>query len=216
MREIWKPIKNASYYEVSNLGRVRSYAQSAKRAKPKLMKLGTNGGGYRTVMLSVTGKPSLKYVHRLVLEAFVGPGNGQYPKHIDFDRSNNNLNNLCWISSVESIRYCWQRKIQKRPLVSKSRLQESQVLEIISDFKKGMSRDDIAIKFDRSLSVIRKILRGQLWPHLQREIIKTKMGVHGKYYGPSSVEAGLSGRVQISKEEESKEEAKEKKRGVSW
>jgi hypothetical protein len=54
--------------------------------------------GYRNVSLRREGKSYNRYVHRLVLEAFVGPcPKGMQSRHFpDKDTSNNALTNLQW------------------------------------------------------------------------------------------------------------------------
>ena len=47
-------------------------------------------------------------VHRLVLEAFVGPGDGMVCSHLDGNTSNNKLNNLKWCTQTEN---CQHRRI---------------------------------------------------------------------------------------------------------
>ena len=79
MREEWRTIKDWPGYEVSNLGRVRSYKkkyggcnwrieEEPQRAlKPSL------SSGYRAVSLSKDGREARLRIALLVLEAFVGP-----------------------------------------------------------------------------------------------------------------------------------------------
>lgn len=89
--EIWKYIDGyIGYYEVSNLGRVRT--------KRRLLKLKTGHHGYKYVELWKFGKVKRAKVHRLVLIAFIGPPKGdQICRHFpDPNPANNKLNNLQW------------------------------------------------------------------------------------------------------------------------
>lgn len=96
-------------YEVSNLGRVRSLRRRGKshgvgydrpRPEPLVMRLDTTPDGYRTVHLA--GSPRRR-VHRLVLEAFVGPcPAGHEGSHLNGDRADNRLANLRWLIHVEN------------------------------------------------------------------------------------------------------------------
>lgn len=60
-------------------------------------------GGYHAVHLRAGGKVFRRLVHRLVLEAFVGPRpEGAQACHGDGDRTNNRLTNLRWGTPAEN------------------------------------------------------------------------------------------------------------------
>ena len=93
--EVWKSIKGYDdIYEVSNMGRVRSYMKKDGWAgykvtdTPHLMSTIPNGNGYMYVTLSKGCKRENKYIHRLVAEAFIGDiPQGYVINHIDYDKS---------------------------------------------------------------------------------------------------------------------------------
>ena len=96
MREIWKPIPGHPGYEVSNLGKVRSYCAKGRGKRlldvPHILKPAISKNGYHGVGL---GEGQFKRVHYLVLLAFVGPRpEGLNALHNDDDKSNNRLDNL--------------------------------------------------------------------------------------------------------------------------
>lgn len=112
--EIWKPIKGyEDYYEVSNLGRVRSKDRIIYRTKKGfqhkpgiIMNPTGNGNGYLIVPLNRHGKRKNHYVHRLVAEAFIdNPKCKPQVNHLDHNRKNNNAENLEWVTCTENIRY---------------------------------------------------------------------------------------------------------------
>jgi|DEB0MinimDraft_6_1074348.scaffolds.fasta_scaffold03372_3 hypothetical protein len=95
----WKPIPTYNNYEVSNLGQVRN------KITGKLLSQATKKGNhpYQRVHLCQDGKAKYLLVHRLVLEAFVGPcPNGQQCLHLDSNPRNNRLDNLKWGTPVEN------------------------------------------------------------------------------------------------------------------
>lgn len=103
MNELWKVIPGfEGLYEVSSLGRVRSCARTVFGLKKQTvdardLKQSDNGRGYSKVCLWRDGHESSRYVHRLVLLAFVGePPPHCEACHNDGIRSNNNLSNLRW------------------------------------------------------------------------------------------------------------------------
>lgn len=110
MDEIWKGIPGfTGSYEVSNCGRVRSLSRQVqckdgafRTFHGRILKPWRSVGGYNQVYLPGR-KPKL--VHRLVLEAFVGPApEGTECRHLDGDKENNRLDNLQWSTHVENER----------------------------------------------------------------------------------------------------------------
>ena len=110
--EQWKSVIGYElYYEVSDLGNVRSLdrktitgAWGSYNKKGKLLTTQNRPNGYKIITLMV-GKGSKKcaLVHRLVAESFIGPSLGLVVDHIDGDRSNNKLSNLEYVTMRENI-----------------------------------------------------------------------------------------------------------------
>lgn len=99
MEEIWKDIKGyEGLYQVSNFGRVKSLI-----SKGKILFMSTRSG-YFIVNLCKKCKRVSKQVHRLVADAFINnPLNKNIVNHIDFDRKNNNVENLEWCTQKENV-----------------------------------------------------------------------------------------------------------------
>lgn len=102
-KEIWKPIKDfEGYYEVSNIGRVRSLNYK-RTGKEKILKNTESNDGYLIVGLTKNGKRKQFKVHRLVAEAFIpNPENKPCIDHINTVRSDNRVENLRWVSYKEN------------------------------------------------------------------------------------------------------------------
>lgn len=97
--ELWKPVVGFDPFEVSDQGRVRSVDG---RIKPLRL---SRTGGYVVVTLKTDGRTVDRRVHRLVLEAFVGPApDGTFGCHTDGDPTNNRLSNLRWDTQANNLR----------------------------------------------------------------------------------------------------------------
>lgn len=102
MAERWLPIKGYDgIYEVSDLGRVRSYRVRGKRhkflAEPRILMPKRLRNGRRAAGLRFGECRTFHLIYRLVLEAFVGPcPEGMEACHWDGKRDNDRLSNLRW------------------------------------------------------------------------------------------------------------------------
>ena len=101
--ERWKAIKCLPGYSVSDKGRVR------KDSTGQIMVLSKNGG-YCRITIS-------KHVHRLVAESFLDKPNDEkcWVDHIDGNRSNNNVDNLRWVTPSENaMAYGYKSRIKNK------------------------------------------------------------------------------------------------------
>jgi len=112
--EKWVDISGfEGFYQVSNLGRVRScdrYLRAAHGGKQikkgQLIVPAIRPNGYLAVGLNRNGIHKSAYVHRLVAFAFIANPNGYNEiNHKDEDKSNNRADNLEWCSHYYNINY---------------------------------------------------------------------------------------------------------------
>ena len=128
--EIWKPVVGyEDFYEVSNLGRVRSFDRYVKLGgrynsdtlilkKGKILSERDNGHGYKAVHLTVKRITKDKYVHRLVAQAFLdNPDNLPEVNHKDENPANNCLDNLEWCTSQYNDLYGNHTKSISKPVI---------------------------------------------------------------------------------------------------
>lgn len=96
--ETWKDIPGyEGYYQVSDLGNVRSVDRTINKPLKKMPK----AKGYLCVNLYKNTQMNQYLVHRLVLLAFVG-SSPLICNHIDGDKTNNHLSNLEYVTYQEN------------------------------------------------------------------------------------------------------------------
>ena len=108
MKEIWKDIQEyEGLYQVSNLGRIKSFPRPGTRTKKiRILKQTIGKHGYYCVVLYKNGKPKTKIVHRIVAETFINNKNNyNIVNHKDENSLNNNVSNLEWCSQKYNINY---------------------------------------------------------------------------------------------------------------
>lgn len=104
MNEEWRPVVGfEGLYSVSSAGRVRSDARKINGRWGEMwvggimLKPRGDRRGYARVVLHRDGRPHDAPVHRLMLEAFVGPRpDGMVACHADDDPTHNSIANLRW------------------------------------------------------------------------------------------------------------------------
>lgn len=128
-----------------------------------------NRQGYKTVVMIRDGKRYYRFVHRLMLEAFVGPCPPgmqacHFPSRDTFD---NHISNLRWGTALEnsSDKAIHGTKMQgsKSPL---AKLCEFDIPHIINLVDAGATREEIAGDFGVSRRTIGGIINGESWKHV--------------------------------------------------
>lgn len=122
MTEDWKLIDGLKYHEVSNKGKIRNTFSNRE------LKGSDNGKGYRKVQIKENGElyPET-YIHRIVAKAFVdNPHNKPCVNHLDNDPTNNNADNLEWVTKWENTNWMIVQGRFRRTEQWLSRLHKSQ------------------------------------------------------------------------------------------
>ena len=121
-QEVWKSVVGfEGYYEVSNLGRVRSMERTIvcsdgkiRKHKGVVLSMIKHNSGYMEVKLFKDGVGTGFLIHRLVAFAFIpNPDNKPELDHINTIRTDNRVENLRWVTRKEN---CGNNITHKRVL----------------------------------------------------------------------------------------------------
>jgi len=177
--EYWQLIPSNRDYGVSNKGRVMRVKTGKNTTPGKILKRQVKRTGYIQVGLYKNKKTKWRTVHSLVLEAFVGPPNGSVCNHKDFDKSNNNLSNLEYVTREENERHALenerhalenghkQNSLETRKQLSSDspsrKITEIDALQIRDFAKKGMYQREIGELYGLSQTHVGRIISGKRW-----------------------------------------------------
>jgi len=176
--EIWKDIINyIGLYMVSNWGRVkvlpRYHYKRESILNPKIGK-----SGYLSVCLSKNKKTKMFYVHRLVLEAFVGPCPlGMESRHLDNNQNNNKLENLKYDTHKnnlkDKIKYGTHLYGSKCPWAKLNDWQLRIIIRLLED--EYLSHREIAEIFNVTRGNISSISANKSWKHVSDKYYKNSV-----------------------------------------
>lgn len=152
----WKIYPNDDRYEVSDQGHVRMIGRTVR--KPS-----TTPSGYQVIVFShKNSKHTGQYVHRMVMETFIGKcPDGMEVSHLNGKNTDNRLENLCYESRKDNC----ARKIHHETDYNGSRnpaakLTELHVREIRASDKTEVFLSDI---YNVSRATIGRARRGDSW-----------------------------------------------------
>lgn len=167
--EQWKPIVGyEEYYAISDHGRVMRIKASTGTRVGKIVKPVKNRRGYLTVALSVKQQRVRHYIHKFVMNAFVGiRPDGYEVNHKDGNKQNNALGNLEYVTSSDNKRHAFATglKIPTRgSLAGRAKLTWEQVREMRALFATGRyTKVELSAQFGVHEATIGKIVNGQRW-----------------------------------------------------
>lgn len=168
MREIWKSIPGHVGYEVSNLGRFRSYRNNGGKLvqEPRYLKTFNSHNGYKRVAVRTEAQNQrIWFAHRLVMLAFVGPSKLEV-NHKNAIKHDNRLINLEYLSRSDNEKHSYRMGLKSRRGENSyvSKLTEAQAFKI--KYHEHGKQKDIAKKYGVSNGQICHIKSGHSWGHI--------------------------------------------------
>ena len=142
MKEEWRSIAGyEGIYEVSSMGKVRSLDRvdiSGRKRNGMILqtvKVGHAPNKYLAVSLSKDGVARKVRIQRLVANAFLpNPENKPEVNHLNEDKMDNRVENLCWATSKENMNYGTRTKrAAKSAKATAERKRAKPVLQIGGD-----------------------------------------------------------------------------------
>jgi hypothetical protein len=170
--EIWKEIDFGSdidhpRYEISNYGRIKSYAIDHEKG---VVIKGSVVQGYNTINIRLPNKKLInRYVHKLVAQAFILKDSKEhnFVIHLDYDKSNNYVYNLKWVSKLELYEHNNNNPAVKRKRTTGYKLTETKVKVIKRLLKANKTRLSlIAKRFNITHTQLNRIRSGENWGHV--------------------------------------------------
>lgn len=134
-KEIWKPIAECNgEYHVSNHGRVKSL----KFGKERILKPSFCKRGYLQVGIVWQNKQKTTKIHKLVAKAFIqNPQNKLEINHKNGIKTDNNVENLEWVTRSENIQHAWDTGLfenKRQSLIKATRIHKSKpVIDLYTD-----------------------------------------------------------------------------------
>jgi hypothetical protein len=194
MNEEWRSFREGTY-EVSNLGNIRRAVPGISTYVGRPLLPAHSPTGYAHAAFTIGGKPVRVYVHRMVLEAFVGPcPSGHVVNHLNGDKLDNRLENLEYCTQRDNVRHALARPRRRGPSKPKaplkgrpkgdehwsrrnpekvargerghSKLTEEQVRTIKIALGQGEAQSALARRFGISVAQMSRIAQGKRWAHV--------------------------------------------------
>jgi hypothetical protein len=169
--ELWKRVDGTSEtYYISNMGRLLStnWKGSGRQA---IMKPAKDAHGYYRTMLKYGDRFKTIKVHRIVAQHWI-PNTEQKPmvNHINFDRADNRVANLEWVTNEENMAHSHKAgnfHRYKGSQIGTSKLTEAQVAEIREKFKlKEHTRKTLGAEYGVSPATIKDAILRR-WKHVK-------------------------------------------------
>jgi hypothetical protein len=174
MEEIWKILDENNLYQISNLGRIKSFAFNSKyryRTYPRISDGYIDYYGYKYFNIKIDKKYKILKLHRLVAKYFLDNLNSYKEiNHKDGNKLNNNVLNLEWCSRSHNIKHAFRSGLKnaKGSKNANNILKEFEVKTIKNLFLEGISDREIHFIYKNKIGygTIQAIKHKRIWKHI--------------------------------------------------
>jgi len=171
MKEEWRPILGyEGIYDASNIGNIMRIKPEKNTFAGRIMQQSNDRYGYPHVKLCKGGKAKGYGVHTLIIGAFVGPcPEGEQVNHIDGDKTNNNVENLEYVTQRENNEHAFTFGLKNTDHMVGERhygsiLTENAIPQIRRLIKEGeFTMAEIGIMYGAKRSTITNVRSGHTW-----------------------------------------------------
>ena len=171
--ERWVPLQieemaKSERYDISNFGRIKSY--KVNKEEGSIIK-GSTLKGYKILNIKLeNGKRTTKYIHKLVAESFIPKDNPyqEYVIHLDFDKNNNHIDNLKWVTQETMFAHQKINPNYRRGAINYAKLTETDVIRLKKKLKRGKNKlYKLAKEFGITHTQLNRIRKGENWGHVK-------------------------------------------------
>jgi len=170
--EIWKDVIGyEGTYQVSSMGRVKSL-KSGKRRHGRILRGQRDKDGYLRVGLCRDGERKSFMVHRLVLEAHVGPTPTPEHEvnHRNGDKTDNRVENLEWVTHQQNCNHAYRIlaiDIHAGEANGHAKLTDEKVIAIRELWAAGEhTQTELGEMFGVAQCTISNVVLRQTWQHV--------------------------------------------------
>ncbi len=172
--EEWRVVSWCPDYDVSNIGRVRRVRNVCRANSGRVMLPALTHGGYLAVNLRLRGQVKRRFVHRLVVEAFMGAvAQDLQVNHLNGVKTDNRAENLEIVTRSGNMAHAHSNGLMttERPSCRgernrQARLTERVVLQARGARQRGVLLRELAGEYGGTTAAIHAAVTGKNWKYL--------------------------------------------------